>query len=103
MGGIGVEIQDPAAPWFSEERNEPFHLLQEIADSSGKRLGPQTLMAMGSITERYRLDAIELRGKFPSVYKPLSGEEWKRLLRLMESRRPGPTAGARKKIRLMKI
>jgi CHAD domain-containing protein len=69
-------------------------LLQEIADSSGKRLGPQTLMAMGSITERYRLDAIELRGKFPSVYKPLSGEEWKRLLRLMESRRPGPTAGA---------
>lgn len=65
-------------------------LLQEIADTSGKKLGPQTLMAMGSITERYRLDAIELRAKFPGVYKPLAGEEWKRLLRLMEGRRPVP-------------
>lgn len=65
-------------------------LLQEIADSSGKKLGAQTLMAMGSITERYRLDAIDLRAKFPPVYKPLAGEEWKRLLKLMESRRPAP-------------
>jgi CHAD domain-containing protein len=63
-------------------------MLQEVADSSGRRLGPATLMAMGSISERYRLDAIELRAQFPSVYKPLAGEEWKRLLRLMESRRP---------------
>jgi CHAD domain-containing protein len=63
-------------------------MLQEVADSSGRRLGPATLMAMGSISERYRLDAIDLRAQFPSVYKPLAGEEWKRLLRLMESRRP---------------
>lgn len=63
-------------------------LLQELADSSGKKLGAQTLMAMGSISERYRLDAIDLRAKFPAVYRPLSGDEWKRLLRLMESRRP---------------
>jgi hypothetical protein len=45
-------------------------------------------MAMGSISERYRLDAIDLRTKFPGVYKPLAGEEWKRLLKLMESKRP---------------
>ncbi|MGE0597830.1 MAG: CHAD domain-containing protein [Dehalococcoidia bacterium] len=63
-------------------------LLQEIADSSGRRLGPSTLMAMGSIAERYRLDAIELRSKFPAVYKPLAGDEWRKLQRLMESRRP---------------
>ncbi|MGE3076017.1 MAG: CHAD domain-containing protein [Dehalococcoidia bacterium] len=62
-------------------------LLQEIADSSGRKLGPGTLMAMGSISERYRLDAIELRAKFPSVYKPLAGDEWRKLQRLMESRR----------------
>jgi CHAD domain-containing protein len=66
-------------------------LMQELADSSGRKLGPQTLMAMGSISERYRLDAVDLRTKFPSVYKPLAGEEWKRLLRLMESKRPGNT------------
>lgn len=64
-------------------------LMQEIADSSGRKLGAQTLMAMGSISERYRLDAIDLRAKFPGVYKPLAGEEWRRLLKLMESRRPG--------------
>lgn len=71
-------------------------MLQEIADSAGRRLGPGTLMVMGSISERYRLDAIELRGRFPEVYKPLAGEEWRRLLRLMESRRPttGAAAGA---------
>lgn len=69
-------------------------MLQEIADSSGRRLGPGTLMAMGSISERYRLDAIELRGKFPAAYKPLGGEEWRKLQRLMESRRPkGVAAG----------
>jgi CHAD domain-containing protein len=63
-------------------------MLQEVADSSGRRLGPATLMAMGSISERYRTDAVDLRAKFPAVYKPLAGEEWKRLLKLMESRRP---------------
>ena len=68
-------------------------LLQEIADSSGRRLGPATLMAMGSITERYRLDAIDLRAKFPAVYRPIAGEEWKRLLKLMERERPAPIAG----------
>ena len=46
------------------------------------------MMAMGSISERYRADAVDLRAKFPAVYKPLAGEEWKRLLKLMESRRP---------------
>jgi CHAD domain-containing protein len=64
-------------------------LLQEIADSSGRRLGPATLMAMGSISERYRQDAANLRARFPAVYKPLAGPEWRSLLKLMESRRPG--------------
>ena len=62
-------------------------LLQEVADTSGRRLGPATLMAMGAISEGYRVDAIDLRAKFPSVYKPLTGAEWKKLGKLMESRR----------------
>ncbi len=73
-------------------------LLQEVADSSGKRLGPQTLMAMGSISERYRLDAIDLRAKFPQVYRPLAGDEWKRLHRSMENQRPAPAPSAAPRI-----
>ena len=63
-------------------------MLQEVADSSGRRLGPATLMAMGSISERYRADAVDLRAQFPGVYRPFAGDEWKKLLKLMESRRP---------------
>lgn len=69
-------------------------LLQEIADSSGKRLGAATLMAMGVISERYRAHAEELRARFPSVYKPIAGDEWRRLYRLMEARRPAPAPPA---------
>lgn len=65
-----------------------IEMLQEIADSSGRRLGPATLMAMGVISERYRAHAEELRSQFPPVYKPIAGEEWSRLFKLMEARRP---------------
>ena len=68
-------------------------MLQEIADSSGRRMGPVTLMAMGAISERYRLDAEELRASFPAVYKPLAGDEWKKLRKLMENRRPTRATG----------
>lgn len=63
-------------------------LLQEIADNAGRKLAPSTLMAMGILSERYRSHAEELRGQFPAVYKPLAGDEWRRLMKLMESRRP---------------
>jgi triphosphatase len=63
-------------------------LLQEVADTSGRKLGPSTLMAMGILSERYRSHAEELRAQFPDVYKPLAGDDWKRLMKLMESRRP---------------
>jgi CHAD domain-containing protein len=65
-------------------------MLQEIAESSGRKLGPATLMAMGVISERYRAHAEQLRGQFPAVYKPIAGEEWRRLFKLMEGRRPAP-------------
>ena len=67
-------------------------MLQEIADSSGRKLGPATLMAMGVISERYRAHAEDLRAQFPAVYKPIAGDEWRKLLKLMEARRPGPAA-----------
>jgi hypothetical protein len=45
-------------------------------------------MAMGILSERYRSHAEELRAQFPGVYRPLAGDEWKRLMKLMEGRRP---------------
>ena len=63
-------------------------MLQEIADTSGRKLGPSTLMAMGILSERYRSHAEELRAQFPAVYRPLAGDDWKRLMKLMEGRRP---------------
>jgi len=62
--------------------------LEEMAATSARKLGPAALLAMGAIVERYRLHASELRSQFPKVYKPLAGEEWKGLQKLMESRRP---------------
>ena len=71
-------------------------MLHEIADTSGRRLSPATLLAMGSISERYRTHAEDLRRQFPAVYKPIAGDDWKRLYRLLESRRPAsaPPAAA---------
>jgi len=69
-------------------------MLDELARSAGRRLSPETLMAMGSIGERYRAHAAELRAKFPSVYKPLSGADWKKLRKQMDDWRPEKTQPA---------
>ena len=61
--------------------------LGELAASAGRRLAPATVLAMGAISERYRVQAVQLRGQFAGVYKPLRGKEWRRLRALLESRR----------------
>jgi CHAD domain-containing protein len=71
-----------------QDADVAMHMLQEMAATSGRRLGPATIMAMGAIAERYRVHAQELRGQFPGVYRPLRGEDWQRLQKLMEGRRP---------------
>ena len=63
-------------------------MLHDMAGSAGRRLGPETVLAMGAISERYRVQAEDLRSKFPAVYRPLGGREWRALRRLLESRRP---------------
>ena len=70
-----------------QDADVAMEMLHQMAGASGRRLGPPSLLAMGAIAERYRVHAAELRGQFPKVYKPLSGAEWNRLLRLMENRR----------------
>jgi CHAD domain-containing protein len=53
-------------------------LLNDLASSSGRRLGPETLLAMGATQERYRVHAAEHRTHFPAVYRPLAGQ-WRTL------------------------
>ena len=50
-------------------------MLEEMARTHGRRLGPETVLVMGSISERYRRHAGELRGQFPAVFKALE-KEW---------------------------
>lgn len=71
-----------------QDADVAMHMLQDMAANSGRRLGPATILAMGAIAERYRVHAQQLRKQFPPVYKPLAGDEWRRLQKLMESRRP---------------
>ena len=60
--------------------------LREIATGRGRRLSPQTILAMGAISERYRIHGAQLRGQFPSVWKPLLGRDWTALLKDMDAR-----------------
>jgi CHAD domain-containing protein len=71
-------------------------VLHGIAETHGRRLGPATLLVMGAIAERYRRHAEELRRDFPRAYKPITGAEWRNLLKTMESRRPPTTAPSTK-------
>ncbi len=63
-------------------------MLHQMAHKYGRRLNPQALLLMGAISERYRRQSEELRAGFPKAYKPLAGDEWRRLQKLIEARRP---------------
>lgn len=77
-----------------QDADVAMHMLHEMAAASGRKLGPASVLAMGAVAERYRVHAQELRQQFPRVYKPLAGEEWRRLLKLMEGRRPPMDRGS---------
>jgi CHAD domain-containing protein len=64
------------------------HMLHEMAAANARKLGVPSLLAMGAIADRYRRHAEELRAQFPAVYRPLAGEEWRKLQKLMVSRKP---------------
>jgi CHAD domain-containing protein len=60
-----------------------IEMLEGMAAAQGRRLSSATLLTMGAIAERYRQDAVNLRGQFPAVWKPLTGKEWDRLERAL--------------------
>jgi CHAD domain-containing protein len=69
--------------------------LQELSLAHTKRLAPATVFAMGRIAERYAQQAASLRADFSAAFEQLKGKPWKRLRRVMESRREVPLAAAR--------
>ena len=63
-------------------------MLESLASNARPRLGAATLLAIGALCERYRQEADSHRREFPRVYRSLQGPEWRKLQRLMASRRP---------------
>lgn len=53
--------------------------LRMIAEEEGTELPPPTVLAMGEVLERYRVQMLELRVAFPSVYARVRGERWRTL------------------------
>ena len=62
-------------------------MLREMASGSRPRLGPETILALGAISERYRVHAAELRAGFPRLYRPVNGREWRALVKVVEALR----------------
>ena len=60
--------------------------LREMAIARGRRLSPETILAMGAIAERYRAHGVALRSQFPAVWKPLTGRDWTALMKDLERR-----------------
>ncbi len=69
-----------------QDADVAIDMLEAMARSDGRRLSPETLMAMGAISERYRTHAIELRGQVPAAYKALGDKPWGRVRKLMKSK-----------------
>jgi CHAD domain-containing protein len=53
-------------------------MLHDLAANYARRLGPETILAMGAVQERYRAHAAELRSEFRDAYRPLAGN-WRTL------------------------
>lgn len=71
-----------------QDADVAVEMLRDMALVSGRKLGPETLLVMGGISERYRRHAGELRLGFPALYRKISGAEWKTLRKTVEGRRP---------------
>ncbi len=63
-------------------------MLREMAATASRRLGPETILTMGAISERYRQHAAELRRGFPKLYREVRGAEWRDLQKVLERQRP---------------
>ena len=51
--------------------------LRMIVEEEGTELPSQTVLAMGEVLERYRVQMLELRLAFPSAYARVREERWR--------------------------
>jgi CHAD domain-containing protein len=65
--------------------------LRSTAAERGSTLPPDTVLAMGIITQRYLDEAAELRSRFRSVNGRLSDRSWRTVKKAMRRRRPEPS------------
>jgi triphosphatase len=61
--------------------------LHALATRESSDLSPATVFAMGVVAERYRREAARLADRVPGHLEDLKGPHWKKLKKLMESRR----------------
>jgi len=66
--------------------------LLAITAESGAELPSLTVFAMGSVAERYRVEAADLLAIMPERLRVLAGEEWESLVDLMRRRREAALA-----------
>lgn len=86
FAGQLAELQDLLG--LHQDADVAEGMLHQMAEQNSRRLGASTLLVMGAISERYRRHAEQLRKEFPERYRPVTGQEWRRLERAMEARRP---------------
>lgn len=69
-----------------QDADVAIDMLEAMARSDGRRLAPETLMAMGAISERYRSHAVELRAQVPAAYAALGDKSWNRVRKAMKAK-----------------
>ncbi|MDZ7729544.1 MAG: hypothetical protein U5Q44_15865 [Dehalococcoidia bacterium] len=48
---------------------------------------PVTLLAMGAVIERFRVQEMDLRRQYPAAFRRVRGKAWKRFRRRLKQRR----------------
>jgi CHAD domain-containing protein len=82
------KLQDVLGDHQDAKVTTPF--LRELAAAKGwsRKLPPQAVFVVGSISHRYEVQARELRARFPKAYRKVKSERWNKLKKAMGKARP---------------
>lgn len=86
------ELQDVLGD--HQDAEVAIHQLRELVSSRRGKLPPETIFAMGAISQRYTMQAEEMRGLFPGAYKKIRGKRWKRMKKMMQKMSETQTRGS---------
>jgi triphosphatase len=68
--------------------------LRALSQTYSRRLPPETIFAMGEMTQRYAQLMIDCRQRFIHVYAGVRGKSWKRLRQVMGGHQPASASAA---------